>query len=72
MSCMDQCFWLGVATRSHDRDDDDDTESRHASGSHDPDSTLETDFVGEVSSILNLTVTKLMKFIPYRWKSMKN
>lgn len=68
MACIDQCFWLGVATRSHDRNDDDDVDSRHASGSHDSGATLETDVVGKVASelfsILNLTVSKFIKFIP--------
>ena len=67
MSCIDQCFWLGVAARSHDRNDDD-AENRHASGSHDSDTTLEPDPAGEVAielfSILNFTVSKFMKFMP--------
>ena len=67
MSCIDQRFWLGVAARSHDRNDDD-GESRHASGSHDSGATLEPDSVGKVAielfSILNFTVSKFMKFMP--------
>ena len=57
-----------MTARSHDRDDDDDVDSRHASGSHDSGATLEADLVGEVASepfsILNFTVSKFTKFIP--------
>lgn len=69
MSFIDQYFWLGVAARSHDRDDDDDNvESRHVSGWYDSDATSEPDLVGEVavklSPTLNFTVSKFIKFIP--------
>ena len=65
-----------MATRSHDRDDDEDVESRHASGSQDSDVILEAAVVGEATvggeatytvgllSTLNLTVSKCMKFMP--------
>ena len=57
-----------MAARSHDRVDDDDVDSRHASGSQDPDVILEVVAVGEATvgllSILNLTISKCIKFMP--------